>query len=75
MSLPGSRRPVGIFAGGVNLGLTDNPFFPNLPVSLADLSAAMDGYWTAYVNSMGGGKILTALKRCGTQQTGFGFTG
>lgn len=52
----------GIFAGGVKIGLTDNPFFPNLPVSLADLSAAVDGYWTAHVNAMGGGTILTALK-------------
>ncbi len=54
---------IGIFAGGVNTGLTNNPFFPNLPVSLADLSAAADDYWTAYVNSMGGGKIQTLVKK------------
>jgi hypothetical protein len=54
---------IGIFAGGVNTGLTNNAFFPNLPVSLADLSAATDAYWTAHVNSLGGGRPLTALKR------------
>jgi hypothetical protein len=53
---------IGVFAGGANIGLTNNPAFPNLPVSLADLSAATDDYWTAYVNSLGGGKIQTALK-------------
>jgi hypothetical protein len=53
---------IGIVASSVKIGLTDNPFFPNLPVSLADLSAATDDYCSAYATSLGGGRIPTALK-------------
>lgn len=53
---------IGIVASSVKIGLTDNPFFPNLPVSLTDLSAAADDYWSAYATSMGGGRIPTAFK-------------
>jgi len=38
---------IGIFAGSVIFGLTNNLFYPDLPVSLADLSAATDAYWSA----------------------------
>jgi hypothetical protein len=51
-----------VFAGSAILGLTNNPYFPNLPVSLADLSAANDAYYDAYVKSMGKGTIPTAVK-------------
>ena len=51
-----------VFAGSVILGLTDNPAFPNLPVSLADLSAATDDYRNTLVNVLGGGTLQTALK-------------
>ena len=54
---------IGIFANSVKIGLTNNPAFPDLPVSLADLSAATDDYWTAHVNSLMGGKLQTAAKK------------
>ncbi len=53
---------IGIFARSVNLGLTNNPSFPNLPISLADLLAATDDYSTAFVNSIRGGTLQTAVK-------------
>ena len=53
---------IGTFAGSVILNLTNNPAFPNLPVSLAELSASTDSFWKAYSNAMGGGRIATALK-------------
>ena len=61
--MPGSKTPAcGIFAGSVVIGLTNNPNFPNLPVSLADLSTATDDYRNAFVNSMRGGMVQTATK-------------
>ncbi|HZL79011.1 MAG TPA: fibronectin type III domain-containing protein [Candidatus Limnocylindrales bacterium] len=54
---------IGIFAGSVILGLTNNLFYPDLPVSLADLSAATDNYRTALANSMLGGVVQTSLKK------------
>lgn len=53
---------IGIFASSVVLGLTDNPYFPDLPVSLADLSAATKNYQTALANATLGGTVQTALK-------------
>jgi len=53
----------GTFAGSVILGLTSNPNFPDLSVSLADLSAATDAYQLAHVNSLRGGEVQTALKK------------
>jgi hypothetical protein len=54
---------IGLFAGSVSLGLTNNPSFPDLPVSLADLSAATDAYWSAFMDSMRGGILQTAAKK------------
>lgn len=53
---------IGVFAGSAILGLTNNPAFPNLPVSLADLSASTDCFWDAFSNALGGGRIPTVLK-------------
>ncbi len=53
---------IGTFAGSVILGLTNNPAYPDLPVSLADLTASKDAYWNAFSDAMGGGRVLTALK-------------
>src|ERR1035441_4048433 len=53
---------IGICAGSVILCLTNNPAYPNLPVSLAELSASTDSFQDAYSKAMGGGRIATALK-------------
>jgi len=53
---------IGVFAGSAILSLTNNPAFPNLPVSLAELSASTDSFWSAFSNTMGGARLATALK-------------
>jgi hypothetical protein len=42
--------------------LTDNPAFPDLPVSVADLTVASNAFRDSISAALGGGVILTALR-------------
>lgn len=53
---------LGFFGRSVLLALTNNPHFPNLPVSLADLAAAVSDYSDAFVKNRIGGYVATAKK-------------
>lgn len=58
-----SNWKLNIFAGSVVQGLTNNPAYPNPPVSMADLKAASDGFGQAISDGWDGGRVLTAIKR------------
>jgi len=51
-----------LFAQSVILALTDNPAFPDLPVSLADLTAASEAFGDSRCAARGGGQFLTACQ-------------
>jgi len=51
-----------IFTNSVILSLTDNPAYPDLPVSLADLRVASDAYVASLSNALDGGRISTAAQ-------------
>ena len=55
-------RSIGFIGRSILTGLANNPFFPDLPVSLADLEQAVEDYENAHVLSMGGGRLQTSRK-------------
>ena len=57
-----------IFAGSVSVGMTNNPAYPDPPVSMADLKAAGDGFERAITNAWGGGTVLTAVKNAARER-------
>ena len=50
------------FADSIHQGLTGNPAFPNPPVSLSELAAAIADYRDAQVAQEQGGTLATAIK-------------
>lgn len=57
-----------IFGGSVILGMTNNPAYPNPPVSMTDLAAASDGFRKANGDASGGGTVLTAAKNAAREK-------
>ena len=51
-----------MFAGSVVVALTDNPAFPDLPVSVTDLKAACDDYGACVSTGLGGGTLAIAAQ-------------
>jgi len=51
-----------VFGGSVVVGLTDNPAFPDLPVSVVDLKAASDDYAACISTAFGGGTLAMAAQ-------------
>jgi hypothetical protein len=57
------KHRLAMFAGSVVVALTDNPAFPNPPVSIVDLKAASDAFAMNVSLTPRGGIILTATQK------------
>lgn len=57
-----------LFASSVGVGMTNNPAYPDPPMSMADLKAASDGFEQAITDAWDGGTVLTALKNAAREQ-------
>jgi hypothetical protein len=56
------KHKLNVFGGSVVVGLTDNPAFPDLPVSVVDLKAASDDYAACISTAFGGGVLAMAAQ-------------
>jgi Fibronectin type III domain len=57
-----SNAALAVFAAVVIKGMTDNPAFPNPPVSLAEVADLLARFRAASQAAMGGGLVLTAAR-------------
>ena len=57
------KHKLAVFGNSVAVGLTDNPAFPDLPVSIIDLNAASDAFSMSVSVSLLGGVISTATQK------------
>lgn len=53
---------LGMFGFSVAVGMTDNPTFPNPPVSAADLMTGARDYMDCNSTALGGGRLATAAR-------------